>query len=370
MLGIALSEMVLADDEQATADQLEQLKSEIKKIQQRMQAQEDQRDALQVSLRETELDINRLDKQLARVAKSIDAETSKLERLESERIQLEDEVTAEKEALNSDLRNLWSLQQGGGLRILFGDQEPQRVARNLAYYELLLDSRGEQIARLRGLAEKLAANASAIRVTRDALDSDRRQLASQRDRSQALRKKREQTVAEIERQIGRDGDRMAKLEGDRKRLTNLLSQLKSAVPVMKAPGDYPPFVKSRSAIKRPVDGKPRNRFGEQRNAGNMRWRGWIIPARGGADVKAIYFGRVVYADWLRGHGLLLIIDHGDGWLSLYGQNRTLQKQVGDWVSPDDTIATVGASGGAIFPALYFEIRKDGDPVDPGKWVPG
>jgi len=100
----------------------------------------------------------------------------------------------------------------------------------------------------------------------------------------------------------------------------------------------------------------------------MRWGGWLIPSEEGTPVRAVHHGRVVYADWLRGQGLLLIIDHGGGWLTLYSHNRSLRREVGDWVQPGDAIATVGASGGADQPALYFEIRKDGEPVDPQRWI--
>ena len=110
------------------------------------------------------------------------------------------------------------------------------------------------------------------------------------------------------------------------------------------------------------------RQGTRTNVADMRWRGWLIPAPEGAEIKAIHHGRVVYADWLRGQGLLLIIDHGEGYLSLYGHNRSLQREVGDWVKPGDIIATVGASGGATSPGLYFEIRHDGQPVNPSSWI--
>ena len=119
---------------------------------------------------------------------------------------------------------------------------------------------------------------------------------------------------------------------------------------------------------RPVTGKPNNRFGSRRGQGSLRWQGLIIPAEEGSDVAAIHHGRVVFADWFRGSGLLLIIDHGDGYKSLYAHNESLLRDVGEWVSAGASVATVGNSGGRAESALYFEIRKDGKPTNPANWL--
>ena len=127
---------------------------------------------------------------------------------------------------------------------------------------------------------------------------------------------------------------------------------------------------ARGAMRWPTEGRLGNRFGRPRNQGKMRWRGVTINAETGTPVNAIHHGRVVYADWLRGSGLLLVLDHGEGYMSLYAHNETLLRDVGDWVTAGAPIATVGASGGRERPALYFEIRHRGDPVDPGDWCRG
>jgi septal ring factor EnvC (AmiA/AmiB activator) len=117
----------------------------------------------------------------------------------------------------------------------------------------------------------------------------------------------------------------------------------------------------------PVDGKARNRFGRDRDGGPLKWHGLMIAASEGSTVSAIHHGRVVFADWFRGSGLLRILDHGAGYRSLYGHNQSLLREVGEWVDVGDAIGTVGNSGGRQRTALYFEIRKDGKPTDPDKW---
>ena len=270
--------------------------------------------------------------------------------------------------MNDEIRNLWSLQQGGGARIVFGDQDPDRLARNLAYYQRLLGHRGESIGKFRALIEAVAANAQAIRAAQARLAEQRDALESERKHAEALQQERRQTVADIDKALSTDGARVAKLEEDARQLAELLEELRKTLAELDTPASYKPFTKARREMNYPVAARASNRFGGQRNAANMRWRGWLMPAPEGSDVRAIHHGRVVYADWLRGQGLLLIIDHGEGYLSLYGHNRSLQRDVGDWVRPGDIVATVGASGGADRPALYFEIRHNGEPVDPGKWL--
>ena len=128
-----------------------------------------------------------------------------------------------------------------------------------------------------------------------------------------------------------------------------------------------PFVKLKGALRMPVSGTPSNRFGARRKA-DILWQGWLIPAEEGEAINAVYAGQVIYADWLRGQGLLIVIDHQDGWLTLYGQNHSLMRQVGESVMAGDVIARAGASGGQETTGLYFEIRQQGQPVDPALWI--
>nr|WP_240451243.1 peptidoglycan DD-metalloendopeptidase family protein [Wenzhouxiangella sp. XN201] len=117
----------------------------------------------------------------------------------------------------------------------------------------------------------------------------------------------------------------------------------------------------------PVDGPVRAAFGDRRS-GDLEWSGWLIGIDSGQEVHSIAHGRVAYADWLRGYGLLLILEHGDGFMSLYAHNEALMRDVGDWVAPGETIAVSGRSGGIAEPALYFELRREGEPIDPAQWI--
>jgi septal ring factor EnvC (AmiA/AmiB activator) len=175
-------------------------------------------------------------------------------------------------------------------------------------------------------------------------------------------------LAEINTQLGNNQQRLAMLTRDQQRLNALLDELQSLSMPSPSPLIEPqPFPDTRGALPMPVSGTPTNRFGARRNA-DIRWRGWLIAAKEGEPIQAIHDGHVIYADWLRGQGLLLVLDHGDGWLSLYAHNRSLLRKVGDRINAGQTIARAGASGGSETPGLYFEIRHQGKPVDPADWI--
>ena len=157
------------------------------------------------------------------------------------------------------------------------------------------------------------------------------------------------------------------LERDQARLNALLGELE-AVAAAAPPDPRMPFADTRGRLGMPVVGTLKNRYGDRRNA-DILWRGWLIAADEGDPVRAVHGGDIIYADWLRGQGLLMVVDHGEGWLSLYAQNHSLLRGVGDRVSAGDIIGKAGASGGSETSGLYFEIRHRGEPVDPGEWIP-
>ena len=168
---------------------------------------------------------------------------------------------------------------------------------------------------------------------------------------------------------GKD-DALKQLQLDQVELQRVLDMIEEALVNLELPDEYRAFGELRGDMPWPLQGKRRNRFGQSRNSGNLRWQGVTIAAPEGSTVQAIHHGRVVYADWLRGSGLLLILAHGDGYMSLYAHNQTLLREVGEWVSAGSAIATVGDSGGQQSAALYFEIRHNGKPQNPTRWCKG
>jgi len=349
-----------------TSEQIEALRAEITVIQARLASQESERDALQEALREAEVQMGELDRQLGALSQERRALQQELNALDAEGEQLRQAQRQRTDTIDASIQQLWLLQQGGGFRVWLGDQNPQDVARNLAYFQTLIEAQQQMIAEyelgLEAIAENRSRNAQAETALGEraaATEATKTALTDQRATRQA-------TLAQISQQVQDDQQRLNVLERDQARLNALLGELE-AVAAAAPPEPRMPFADAQGTLAMPVSGTLKNRYGARRNA-DIRWRGWLIAADEGEPVRAVHGGDIIYSDWLRGQGLLMVVDHGEGWLSLYAQNHSLLRGVGDRVSAGDIIAKAGASGGSETSGLYFEIRHRGEPVDPGEWI--
>lgn len=352
-----------------TAAQLGALADEIQAIQQKLDAQEKERSTLQQALREAELQISKSDQRLAEVMQAQEALQQQLTQLDNQRTRLLVAQRDRTDIIEQGIQQLWAVQQGGGLRVWLGDQDPQKVARHLAYLERIVEDQQVIIAEYQQALLAIGENRKAAADTQSQLDIQRETLADAQRALADQQAARQQAIADISATLQTDQQRLAELERDQERLNALLGEIQDVAVRSESlsPANLQPFADTRGTLAMPVNGAPANRFGERRNA-EIRWRGWLISAEQGEPVKAVHGGRVIYSDWLRGQGLLVVIDHGDGWLSLYARNHSLLRRVGDRVNSGDLIARAGASGGSEASGLYFEIRRDGKPVDPADWI--
>ena len=349
-----------------TSELIEALRAEIAVIQARLASQESERDALQDALREAEVRIGELDRQLGALGQERRALQQELNALDAESEHLRQAQRQRTDTIDTSIQQLWLLQQGGGFRVWFGDQNPQDVARNLAYFQTLIEAQQQMIADFRLGLEAIAENRSRIAQAETALREQARATEATKTTLTDQRATRQATLAQISQQVQHDQQRLNVLQRDQARLNALLGELE-AVAAAAPPEPRMPFADAQGTLVMPVVGTLKNRYGARRNA-DIRWRGWLIAADQGEPVRAVHGGDIIYADWLRGQGLLMVVDHGEGWLSLYAQNHSLLRGVGDRVSAGDIIAKAGASGGSETSGLYFEIRHRGEPVDPGEWI--
>jgi len=350
-------------------EQLATLAADIRAIQQKLDAQERKRGTLQQALREAELQISESDQRLAEIRRSQEALQQQLLNLNNQRTQLLAAQSDRTEIIERGIQQLWVLQQGGGLRVWLGDQDPQQVARHLAYLERIVEDQQVIIAGYQRALVAIENNRIAAADTQSQLDIQRKTLADTQRTLSAQQAARQRAIDDISATLQDDQQRLAERQRDQQRLNALLGELQNVAARSEVlpPENLQPFTDARGTLSMPVDGTPANRFGERRNA-EIRWRGWLIAAEQGDAVRTIHAGRVIYSDWLRGQGLLIVVDHGDGWLSLYARNHSLLRGVGDWVNASDLIARAGASGGSEVSGLYFEIRRQGQPVDPADWI--
>ena len=277
--------------------------------------------------------------------------------------------------------------QGGGdaMKLLLNGQNPGEVARNLEYYGYIGRARAELIRQHRDSLAQLRALQEKTRQQNDDLTQVRQERVAQKKTLEAEKGARQQVLYTLSEQIRQQRKEIDTLVRDEKRLTRLIERLaKLAAAKPKPTTSAKPgqnvekvadaslagldFNRLRGKLALPVPGEILHKFGQSRDGGGPAWKGVFIRARQGQDVRAVGSGKVAFADWLRGFGNLLIVDHGDGYLSLYSNNESLYKQPGEPVRAGDVVAAVGATGGQDEPGLYFELRHQGKPFDPLAWV--
>jgi septal ring factor EnvC (AmiA/AmiB activator) len=357
-------------DEEKARRELRQLQGDIKRIEREIASASNRRDTLQKQLRSSEKRLGTLQRDIAANKRDMAARQRELEQLRSERAELEQDRQAQHGRIADEIRNAWQMGRQGQLKVLLNQESPHTVARVMGYYRYFYEARNARLEEYRDTLAALSEVEQRIDDNLQALEQQRGKLEQQQSKLVAAQKSRTEAVAALNASIDSKGASLKTMQRNRKELERLLEAIEEAVVNLEVPQNYQAFNTAKGKMRWPVKGKPSNRFGQARNEGKMRWQGVTIPAGEGAQVQAIHHGRVVYSDWFRGSGLLLIIDHGDGYMSLYAHNQSLLKEVGEWVNTGETVSTVGNSGGLERSALYFEIRHQGKPTDPAKWCRG
>ncbi|MDP7297023.1 MAG: peptidoglycan DD-metalloendopeptidase family protein [Gammaproteobacteria bacterium] len=360
-----------ADDAPSDAARAErdlvELRERLQQVEQDLGRQSVQRDQAQQELREAErsasgvrLSLNNIDAELTATR-----EEQKIlsRRADASRAGLSLQV----EKLEQELRRTYILGRDDWLRGVLSQQDPVAIGRQLVYSSYLARESS-------ALAAAVRDDLAVLDATLVSLDKANQRLtgihARERERLaelELLRRDRSVALVRIEQGIATRSEKLARMRTEMVELQSLVDELTlvlTSLPI----NDVEPFATARGRLKWPADGQITRRFGQPRAEGRLRWDGVLLAAGAGAEVHAVHHGRIVYADWLQGMGLLVIIEHGGGYLSLYGHNQDIVTEIGDWVTPDTVIAHVGDSGGRASPGLYFEIRKGGKPVDPDGWI--
>jgi septal ring factor EnvC (AmiA/AmiB activator) len=345
---------------------LERVRRSIGALQESVRADMGRRDRLAVQLREAEGQVRDAASRLSDVRRRIAASDRRLAGLMTERRRQEEVLVAQRDALAAQLRSAYVNGREEQLKLLLNQQDPVAIGRMLVYYGYFGKARAGQIATIEDAVRRLEQLAAEEKTTRAALE----QLAREQEREvrelDAARGERAAALGQINAQIRTRSDNIAKLRREAASLQKLVDDLRRSLREVPPPDTGQPFDRVRGKLSWPVAGRVVASFGAPRGGG-LRWNGVLIAAARGAEIRAPYPGRVVYADWLPGLGLLLIVDHGGSYLSLYGHNEQIYKPVGATVAAGEVIGTVGDSGGREEPGLYFEIRRGARPVDPRVW---
>ena len=372
-LSITLSVTALAADNEAIGDaalaerDLAELRERLQQVEKDLSRQSQQRNQAQQALRKAERSESGVRRSIEKLDVEVGATRKRLSVLQGRADETRAELSLHVASLEQELRRAYILGRDDWLRAVLSQEDPAEIGRQLVYSSYLARERST-------LARTVRADLDALDATRIELDEENRRLAAVQARErerltelETLRQDRSVALVKIDEGIATHSAKLDRMRTEMVELQSLVDELTKVLTSLPI-GDGEPFAKTRGRLEWPADGRIEQRFGQSRADGRLRWDGVLLAAGAGADVRAVHHGRVVYADWLQGMGLLVIIEHGNGYLSLYGHNQDIVADIGEWVTPGAVIAHVGDSGGRATPGLYFEIRKDGKPVDPGGWI--
>ena len=354
-------------DAKATEKQIRQLQSEIKTLEKQLKQFKGESRTVEASIRRAEVDAGKFSQAIRKNKRQMAAVEKQLGELDKEQQRLQQAKIVQAEVLSQQLAAAYRIGRQDQLKLLLNQQQPQRIARLLEYYQYLNRSRVEAIALYQQTLDSLANVERSIDQQQQQLQQEQVALTRNSEQLDQSRRQRVQALKQLRREIKGTDKRLGRLKQDRKRLQQVLKQLQQTLKKIDLAWQSKEFRQLKGKLKWPTKGRVIQGFGS-RTAQGIKNEGMLIRAKMGYNVRAVHHGRVVFSDWIRGFGLLIIVDHGSGYMSLYGHNQSLLKEVGDWVSANETIATVGDSGGLDQPGLYFAIRYKGQPYNPKPWL--
>ena len=374
--------------------ELQQLKQHIQALEKKITGAESSRHEVSDALRDSERAISNANRELAELEVASQATSARDNELKTQAARITSQVKQQQGALADMLYRQYLQQSVTGLdalTLVFSGKDPNEIARDWRYLSILNTARRDSINLLQQNVTTLHALQIETETKAKELAAIAKKQLAQRKKLEQEKNKRTALLNRLSRDIQQQRQQIGIMQKNEQRLSRLIEAIARLVtapakPIAPSPApnkknSSPPsppatgsfagrFAQLRGHLAFPVRGELSNHFGSPRIEGGLTWRGILLNAKSGESVRAISAGQVVYADWLRGFGNLLIIDHGEGYMSLYGFNETLLKRVGDAIQTGEGVATVGNSGGSTGSGLYFELRYQGKPIDPLGWIKG
>jgi septal ring factor EnvC (AmiA/AmiB activator) len=396
---LLVTQFTLANAASATENQQQQLSSitdHIQQIQEKISRDQSRQQDLQQQLKASELQIAQISQQAEIINFQLTAKKTELDKVKKMQQVAMVELTKQQKILMAQIRIIYQLKQSQSLKAVFDPGNVNRSNRYLTYYNRLNAARAGLMEKIKVIVEMLNKNITIINREEQNLQTLLTQKQQQQHQYQAVQQHREQIISALNQKTYSRQQQLTILTANQKSLQSMLSTLvidDTPVPISEpvaaptptpTPAPEPESDRAPTHRSHPIEpiaisevkDLPTATF--KQVAGRLTWpikgqitptssQGVIIKAPAGAPVKAIYAGRVIFASWLRGYGLLVIINHGDGYMSLYARNQAIYRKVGEIVRPGEIVATIGNSGGFSEPSLYFEIRRNGLAVDPHNW---
>ncbi|MCW8901604.1 MAG: peptidoglycan DD-metalloendopeptidase family protein [Gammaproteobacteria bacterium] len=351
--------------------ELEKLRKRMAELRQSLEQKQQEKDSATKFLKDIEVRIGERAYILRKINRHLGKQNRELIKLKQQQQQTRNELASQRNILSQQIRAAYMIGRQEYLKLLLNQENPAAIGRTLTYYDYFHKARSHHIDEALISIEKLDSLTRQVKTKTNELRVSRKQQQVEKQKLEDDFIDRSKIVKAMEKDIAQQGTRLKKLAADEALLQQLLKEIHNIMPSTLTEIDKrETFSKRRGRLQWPVQGNVKRLFGKSRQAANLKWNGVLIPSAEGNEVKAISHGRVAYADWLRGYGMLVIIDHGEGYMTLYGYNQALYKGTGDWVEEGEVIATVGRSGGQADSGLYFEVRVKGQPSNPTKWCRG
>lgn len=359
------SSLLWAKNDAATKHQLEDVKVEIKNLSDGVSTDKASQAELFKQLKQQSKTISNLNKTLLELANQLKQQAAELMAIKQQQKQQQHYRDVEITALNKQIVAAYVASQPSFVNVLLSQQDPASLSRSSVYFHYFHQARQQQLIAIGTLLKTLTDNQ---KILLTAQKKQQKLYARQQQQQHSLKEqaqRRQQILRALDQKIADQDSRLALL---RQQETSLHALLQSLGKTKENTALYKAFAKRTGSLVWPIKGKVLARYGSTRKAGKLKWQGIVIASPSGNEIIASASGRVVFSDWLRGFGLLMIIDHGDQYMTLYGNNETLLKQVGDNVVTGELIAQSGDKGVHQYAGLYFEIRHKGDPKNPLKWL--
>ena len=349
-----------------TEAELRALREKIGRISEQVSRDALERDRLSGDLRASELSLGQARDELGRANREFADRSARRAALAQQRVQQQQALAHERAALSAQLRVAYMIGHQEPLKLLLNQQDPLHSGRLFAYYGYFGRARADQIARIQAQVQRLEQLDGELAQQQSELATLKAAQQQQLGQMERARNQRQQVLASLTAAARTREQSLARLKSQQAALEGLLRELNRSLKSIAPPDNATAFGRARGQLPWPVAGQLTAQYGDTRASG-VRWEGVVIATERDAPVRAVSSGRVVYADWLPGLGLLVIVDHGEGYMSLYGHNDRLLKAAGESVAAGEPIAAAGDTGGRAAPELYFEIRQGGKPVNPAPW---
>jgi len=343
-------------------DKLQNVVSEIHVTKKNLSASEKKHKKLQDKLRKQDTNISVLEKKIAKTQNELQQLQKNLKELTTQQRELQKRIDGNQTALSKQIKSAYMLGNKNTIKMLLNQENPNDFERMIQYHRHIGKNRQNMISTLNKTISKININKRDIEKESNQLIIVRKKLIDQKKAMHLNHKKRRELLYTISSAIRTHHQKLNELESNKNQLEATIHRLQTN----KANAtEY--FTAHHKKLPWPTKGKITIPFGTRIQNSHLKWSGVLIKAKEGQQVKAIAPGKVVFSNWMPGFGLLLILDHGDGYMSLYGRNNSLYRSTDDWVKAGDLIASVGVSGGHSKPALYFSLRHKGKPLDPTEW---